>query len=401
VYRSKKIERIEEIHIEKIYINGASKKQKKYLDSIFNLKELKISNKEEIDYRIKKLINTGHFGKINYKYQENILTVNIIGHKKNEFRTSFRFDSDNKASLLFNLTFKDFAKRSNKTLFDLKLGNNQSLELINYYYTGFYKKVGIVSIFNVSNYDNLYEYNEDGKKVMSYDVKSATSNIYLGTTLADYDFVGLGAGYEMVNTKPDIDISVDELEYHYGYFAFYGIYDDRDKKFFTSSGSKIECNVMINKRFFQNDIDFVIGRLDMERAFSINDKLTFEPKLSTGFSSGDHMPSNKPISLGGVNNDFHKAIEFYGIDENQIGANNIISAKLDMNYEYKKDRYIILGYNMANISESRNEILEFENRISGLCVGFGAETPMGPLKLFFQNSNKNESKIYFSVGYTF
>lgn len=399
--KSKKLPVLNSVFIRNIEIKGIGEKQKKYVLKILDIKTPDFVEKKYIDEKIEKLLRSRFFGKVNYSLQNEILKINITTDKKNELRTSFRFDRETKASILFNLTLRNFSEKSNKTIMELKLGNNNSFELLNYYYTGFYKRMGIVSSLIAGEYNNIYSYNDDGDRIMGYDIKEINASTMLGYSFTQYDFLGIGYGHEIGEVNPVIKLDdYEKLDYNFGYIFLKGIYDNIDRRNFSKEGTESNLMYVLNRECFNNESNYSILKLNFKKVIPINKKISIENKIDMGVSFGDITILTDTISLGGTNEN-STTISFYGLKDNQIGSKNIICYKIGAQYEYRKNRYIVSNINYAIYDDELNEIFKDNNYVIGGSFGIGAITPMGPLELIWHKSNKNEGLFYFNIGYKF
>ncbi|NLK62713.1 MAG: patatin-like phospholipase family protein [Fusobacteria bacterium] len=399
--RDKKLIRKERVFVRNIVIHGLEEKNHKSIIKILDITTPNVVHKDFIDNKIEKLIKSRFFGKVTYSIDNEILNINITKDKRNELRASFRYDTDDKSSVLFNLTLRDFSEKSNKATLELKLGNENYFEIKNHYYTGFDRKFGVINILNVSEQNNVYIYDNKGKKEMSYDLQEIKYTALLGYSFKNHNFFGIGYSHQFGNIEPLIKISDYKKEnYHYGSLFFMGIHDSLDRKDFSKNGNYIDLNYVLKKISYNDDLDYSYMYFTGKKVKSITKRAVLNNEFDMGLNFGNKLLFIDKVSFGGLS-EYKTNIKFYGLNNSQISSKNIMVYKLGTQYEYKKNRYFLGYINYGIYNEKFSKILSNENRVIGGAIGYGADTLMGPIELLLHKSSKNDLEFYFSIGYNF
>ncbi len=236
-------------------------------------------------------------------------------------------------------------------------------------------------------------------------------NLYIDGTVATVLFssyiIGAQAGYNKVNNKYESGSKEFEPESKWDYYkskAFI-ISDSRDSSYFPKSGVK---NRLEYFKGGGDEADFYGPVFELQRFLGAGDRLNFEIFASGGKISGDAVPENEYLKIGGVRSNWKiNQFSFYGMNAMRRYTDEFYMAGINGRYRVATSLYLNLRYNVVTydsnqLSTSEEDIDVWDDRKHGVGVGIGWDTAVGPME-FILSSDVDTGGVLFLVfmGYDF
>ncbi|WP_422857990.1 patatin-like phospholipase family protein [Flagellimonas sp. S174] len=436
--RKQGIPAMDSLTINRLIIRGNDRYTRGYIKGKlrFNLAE-KIAF-EELKQGINNLSATGNFKAIRYELVSNGLGTDLIlklreKETKMFIKMAAHYDDLYKSAALINLTRKNFLMKDDVASFDFILGDHIRYNLEYYLDKGFYWSFGVNSRFTDfdeeidfglirSNFDVI---DDPNIREITLDVTDLTNQIYLQTVLREEFALTLGLEHKLLrystNTLNDL-IEQEGPEFFVpnssdrtffedsNYFSAYGSIklDTYDDKYFPTKGLFFDSDFhlyLFSSDFNNNFKEFSIGKAQLGVAFPIAKNLSLNLETSGGFKLGTSSVTSFDFVLGGYGNDLiNNFIPFFGYDFLSLPGNSFVKGFGRLDYEFAPKNHLMLTANFANIDDDLFRTGEWfsEPSFSGYGIGYGLESFLGPVQVFYSFSpESSENHIFFSVGYWF
>ena len=392
---------------------------------------------KKLQQGISNLSATGNFQTIRYELVSNELGVDLILNlKENPTKTFIRlgahYDDLYKSAAIINLTRKNFLLNDDVASLDFILGDNIRYNLQYYVDKGSYWSFGLRSRFDQfeeeinfelirSNFDV-----EDNINVgaINLNVTDFTNQIYLQTVLNEEFAVTLGAEHKFLKYSTrtlgqtqtnenalTLRSSEDRTFFEKStYFSTYGglVLDTYNDKYFPSQGLYFNGDFhfyLLSSDFRENFKEFSIAKARLGAAFPIGDKLSVNIESGGGFKLGTSGVTSFDFVLGGYgNNLINNFVPFFGYDFLSLPGNSYVKAYGRLDFEFIPKNHIMFAANFANVDDDLFRTGEWftEPTFSGYSLGYGLESFIGPMQVFYSWSPEiDSSNIFFSIGFWF
>ena len=391
---------------------------------------------EDLQNGIGNLVATGNFKTIRYqlvtrptgedlvlKLYENPVTTYL--------RVGAHYDQLYKSAAMLNITRKRLLTNDDTASFDLILGDNVRYNFEYYIDKGSYWSIGVSSRLNdfskdidydviLSNFDVVDDPNIN---TIELDVDDVTNQFYIQTNLREEFALRLGAEHKYLRyatetlnemDDPTFDASEDEpqpTEFEKShYFSTYGqlVLDTYDDRYYPSRGFYFNGDFhlyLLSSDFNENFKEFSIGKARMGAAFPILDNLSLLLETEGGFKLGTSPVASLDFVLGGYGakliNNF---VPFFGYDFLSLPGNSYVKGMVRIDMEIAPKNHIMVVGNYANVEDDIFRTGEWftEPDFTGYAIGYGMESFLGPLEVFYSWTPQNsDGTFFFSIGYWF
>ncbi|MGX1927812.1 patatin-like phospholipase family protein [Flagellimonas sp. 2504JD4-2] len=433
----KRIEPMDSLTINRLIIKGNDQYTRGYIKGKlrFNLAE-KIPF-EKLKQGINNLSATGNFKAIRYELVSNGLGTDLILKLKENptkmfIKMAAHYDDLYKSSALINLTKKNFLLKDDVASFDFILGDHIRYNMQYYLDKGFYWSFGINSRF--TDFDEEIDFglirsnfdapNDPNIREINLDVTDWTNQIYLQTVLREEFAFTLGAEHKLLRystrtlnqfeeeNEAALQISSSNRTFFddSNYFSAYGkiTLDTYDDKYFPTKGVFFDSDFhlyLFSSDFNDNFKEFSIGKAKLGGAFTLLDKLTLNLETEGGFKLGTSGVTSFDFVLGGFGNDFvNNFTPFMGYDFLSLPGNSYVKAYGRLDFEFATKNHFMFTANFANVDDDLFRTGDWftEPTFSGYGIGYGLESFLGPIQIYYSWSPETDnSNVFFSVGYWF
>lgn len=390
---------------------------------------------EKLKQGINNLAATGNFKAIRYELVSNGLGTDLILKLKENatkmyIKMSAHYDDLYKSAALLNITRKNLLLKDDVASFDFILGDHVRYNFQYYLDKGFYWSFGVNSNFN--DFDKEVDFglirsnfdvpDDPNISEINLDVTDLTNQVYLQTVLKEEFAFSIGLEHKLLRystrtlnnnigslaaVPPPTDRTFFENS---NYFSTYGKLklDTYDDKYFPTKGLYFDGDFhyyILSSDFNNNFKDFSITKARMGGAFTWLKNLTLNIETEGGFKLGTSNVSSFDFILGGFGSEpTHNFIPFFGYDFLSLPGNSFVKAYARLDYEFAPKNHALFTANVANVDDDLFRTGEWftEPNFSGYGIGYGFESFLGPLQIYYSWSpQRNESEVLFSIGYWF
>lgn len=416
--------------IKSIKIIGSTNYPRDYIRGKLQVQTKHKTSYQKLNEGLNNLSATDNFRSIHYQLipekegGNQLLLIVEDNPNKIEFRFSLHYDGLYKSGALVNLTRKSLFLKNDKTSLDLIIGDNFRYKFDYYVDKGNYWSIGFRSALNKFDQKIGFSYIADKIPDNNYNVNKIqlnyldiTNQFYLETFFLKAFRFGVGIEHKYTRLKTEtilVDTNIGNKTFTlleksnlfgpYGYLE----YDNYDKAYFPTNGLYFRGDMHFyalraGSSFNFNPFAVVKGKLGF--AFKPLSKLAVRLQAETGFRFGRSQNSALDFFLGGYGNHYVNNIEpFFGYDFLAKSGNSYNKSSVQLDYLILPKNHLMFGYNIANIGDDlykNGEIFEGPD-YTGFSLGYGLESFLGPLEVFYSFSPETRrSHWFFSLGFWF
>ncbi len=418
------------LQIRSIEINGIENYKRSYVRG-----KIRVPTSGKISYQslnngLDNLSATDNYDWIGYQLnpmgeEVDELELNVVeSQSKTKLRFGLHYDQLYKSAALVNLTHKNFLSKNDHVSMDVIIGDNFRYRFDYFIDKGNYWSFGMRSRLTQFK-DNVdfgflaEDFFDEAQRInkIQLDYTDLTNQIYLETLFLRSIRFGIGFEHKYTKLRTETILLEGEqagnytvLERSHGFGPFgYMEYDGYDNRYFPSRGIYFRGDFNSYLFALNETFDFkqnAILKGNVGYAFSPFQRLDFRMSASMGVQMGHSDMKALDFSLGGYGNNYVNNIEpFFGYDFNSAIGNSFIKALAQLDYHLFPKHHLMLGYNIANIGDNLfkdGKIFEAPE-FSGTSIGYGVETFLGPLELYYSFSPEKVSRgqWFVSLGFWF
>lgn len=395
-----------------VEFDGLTKFESRTLLSKIHLKAGKYVTKASLDKAMSKIQATGAFNAVYYSLYGEQEPYRLVFHCErgpvNQVSFGFRMDSQEWASLLFNVGLNTHRLMGSKLEIDAKLGQNRSvganwaldipyLPTLNFEFDGSYHKGDIMN--NSGLYNCAYR---------SYDAKVYFSNIRW--TSVDFQigamdrYASMPQGWVMSKgtTLPD-----PEKDNYLSLFANAVVYT-MDSKYYPSHGMELSGGyeyIFKTLEGLQGLQPASIISFKYRQVIPFGEKFAIIPSIYARSIGTDKTYSSLANFIGGdvPGRMISQQIPFVGFNEAYIAFNHAAVLNIDLRFNPFRNFYLSAqgGY-LKDAKTLKEEILDFRPSFWGAGLELGYNTIIGPVKANVKwSSLTREFQFYTSLGFDF
>jgi NTE family protein len=392
------------IIISEISVEGIKRVSAELLKGKMQINVLDKVTPKDISNAIDRLYSSLYFEKVGYELQETgkntvKLIIRVKENSEGFLRFGLHYDSNSKASILLNTTFRNLLLDGSKIAVNTALGENP------YFQAEFFKNNGWKPGFGVSfqsSRTGAYYY-RDTRRISSLNFYETKFQIYTQSVFRNSYALGGGIEFENSLIKPVIDpvSTIPESRYelinYYGYFQM----DSYDNLFYPTRGTKINSGVRLITGEGITPVEFLHARIS--KAYELSDRFTLINHIYGGVVNGDSIPSQYQFFSGGSPETFRVGVmPFAGLDYMEIASRNILSMKLDLQVRFFERIYLTGTVNGGNFKNNFKELFTVNNIMGGYGLTAGYNSVAGPLELSISRSaNHGGYEVFLRIGYWF
>lgn len=430
----KPIQAMDSLTINRMIIEGNDRYTRGYIKGKlrFNLAD-KISF-EDLKQGINNLSATGNFKAIRYDLVSNGLGTDLILKLKENptkmfLKMSAHYDDLYKSAALINLTKKNFLMKDDVASFDFILGDNIRYNMQYYLDKGYYWSFGINS--RLTDFDSEIDFSlirgnfnvpdDPNIQRINIDVTDLTNQIYLQTVLQEEFAFTLGAEHKLLRYstrtlgQQSMEASFSESNSrttfeNSNYFSAFSkiTLDTYDDKYFPTKGLLFDSDIhlyLLSSDYNENFKEFAVAKARLGTVVPLYHNLSLNVETEGGVKLGTSEVTSFDFILGGFGNDFvNNFTSFFGYDFLSLPGNSYIKAYGRLDYRFAPKNHILFTANFANVADDLFRTGDWfqEPTFSGYGIGYGFESFLGPVQIYYSWSPEiNSSNVFFSVGYWF
>ena len=419
----------EDLYIKQVVIEGNQQYTAAYILGKLKLKTPAIVSYSSFVEGVNNLSATGNFDDIDYRFvkdQFNHYTVSfkvIESKSKMVLRLGAHYDPLFDTGVLLNVTRKQFLTNNDIASLDVIVGDNLRYNFNYYIDKGFYWSLGFNSSYdffdkNVSTDFVANDLNNTSRfpvNKIDFQYSDFTNQLY-GETLFNRVFL-LGAGVEhkflryiseTIGTDVDnVPRTIFDATNYYSAFGYIK-YDTYDNIFFPKKGVVFQADThlyLFSQGSNSNFEPFTILKAKVGYAQTIFKKLTSVFTAETGFKIGSSSTTSLDFMLGGYGfKQVNNILPFYGYEALSLRGDTYLKSSITLDYEIIKNHHLSLFTNIANVDDALFQKDDWLKAIpyTGVGVGYGLNTFLGPLELKYAYSKEREvGELYVRLGFKF
>ena len=419
----------EDLYIKQVVIEGNQQYTAAYILGKLKLKTPAIVSYSSFVEGVNNLSATGNFDDIDYRFvkdQFNHYTVSfkvIESKSKMVLRLGAHYDPLFDTGVLLNVTRKQFLTNNDIASLDVIVGDNLRYNFNYYIDKGFYWSLGFNSSYDFFDKNVSTDFvandlnNTSGFPVNKIDFQySDFTNQLYGETLFNRVFL-LGAGVEhkflryiseTIGTDVDnVPRTIFDATNYYSAFGYIK-YDTYDNIFFPKKGVVFQADThlyLFSQGSNSNFEPFTILKAKVGYAQTFFKKLTSVFTAETGFKIGSSSTTSLDFMLGGYGfKQVNNILPFYGYEALSLRGDTYLKSSITLDYEIIKNHHLSLFTNIANVDDALFQKDDWLKAIpyTGVGVGYGLNTFLGPLELKYAYSKEREvGELYVRLGFKF
>jgi NTE family protein len=415
-------------YIDKVQIEGSQRYTRSYV-----LGKLKLQTPSEITFEqfnegINNLAATGNYKTIDYqliKKEDDIYDIAFLlteSENKLQLRLSAHYDNLYKTAFLANVTRKRLFTNNDIASLDIIVGDNLRYKANYYIDKGYYWSIGLSSEYNFFDKDVPVSFLASEKleetptlNVIEIEYSDYSNKLYFETIFKRNFLIGIGAEHKHIkylskNIGVDKNRNLQTIFENTNYYNALGylVFDSLDDTYFPKEGVIFQGDFKLylfaqgrNKDFES----FSIAKSRFGYAHSITNKLSFFFNTEGGFKVGGNDTASFDFFLGGFGyKSINNILPFYGYDSLSIRGDTYLKTSLSFDWEFAKKNHLSAFGNIANVGEDLFSNAQWIDGIdySGYGLGYGLETPLGPLEVKYSYSpERDATEWYVSAGFWF
>jgi len=388
-WERKKLPEKEHIEIKEVILTGNKNLQKEKILAFSGKGIPEVYSQEEINLWMEKLKALSIVNRVFYKIEDEKLVVEVQEKEAGHLRTGLNYSSDFGAALGVSANLRSYGFLDNNYLLRGEASKYPKLELRTF--TGYRLKeteyVGSLGVGFTTFPLFIYDKNDE---VGEYNNYNLYINGTVGTILFNSYLIAGQIGYNTVNNKYESGTKALEPESNWDYYKgrIVVISDSRDSSYFPNKGVKNRFEYF---KGGSGDADFYGPVFEVQRYLDMGYQMNFEFFASGGKISGDEVPENEYLKIGGVRSNSNiNQFSFYGMNAMRKYTDEFYMAGANIRYKVNNSIYLNLRYNVVTydsnrLSTSEENIEAWDDRKHGVGFGIGWDTVVGPMEFIISN----------------
>lgn len=412
--------------VKKIEIKGLHNVSRQFVLRKMNLEIPGIITVEDLQEAIDRVYGSQFFEKILYhpveEYDGTVLIINAEEKDYDLLRIAGRYDSDYKASLLINTTFKNYLIKGSKLSFDFILGEFTRFKM-NYTIHSALRtptvenwinapwKLALLPDFSLTADYNNFEFFKytNGIQSVVYNFSQARFELKSTNNITNSTSLSIGASFDLSSIKAKIG-SIESQSPSYSYFLNMHStlkIDTRDNFAFPTRGFNLLVRAELledigNRSDHLAETPRVLFRY--ASALSLGKKFALIPKIMAGHVFRDTIAPDYMLYCGGnlyspVNDG---VFPFSGLRRFECQGTTAAVAALNLRYQFITHHYVSIVLNVGESDYSLESIINPDNYFKGAGISYGYDSMIGPLELSIMGSDVHKGVLaYFNLGFWF
>ncbi|MGL5056351.1 MAG: patatin-like phospholipase family protein [Fusobacteriaceae bacterium] len=404
---------LEKISIEQIQFKNEnlSVELRETIKELFKDYKNKELIKEDFDKFFQRINNLDYIEKVYYTFSENrkFLILDIDEKPANTLGMGVNYRSDYGTIFNVNTNILKFGKTGSLTNAGLNFGDYFGAEISNFSYYGLSNKIGIISALSYNEHPFILY--QKGKKLAKYTEKELSLKFGISSQIRDQ--ILLVYGLNIHKTELELETGSKNMERYndktiFGDGFFKLAYDNLNDSMFPTKGGKLDLHYIWGGAVFsyEKPVNFYGPIYSGKQNFYLTEKISMFSEVSGGAISGDSVPLNKYIKLGGFYNNLKKTeLAFSGYHFQEKMTSGAIIFQTGIQYKILDNFYFTGKYNLGSFSEkgidesSINRQL-WKDFVNGYEFSLGYKTIFGPINLSISKNDDMKEWLYqLNIGY--
>lgn len=356
-----------------------------------------VATRREVNLAVDRLFSLGHFDAVTYRLEPLVDGYRIIFEfqekQHDQFRAGMRYDSRDKASLIFNGTFRNRFLNSSTFRLTSRLGQYSYLDGQLTYTIGTHPRLGM-SVRSGFSRQQMDQYRGKVNTGTAQTDRWGTE-IWVGPLISSYLQSGLGYHYDIYETRAvagAIRQPQTRLRDSHGPFAFVTL-DTANDAYFPTNGQ-----YLVIRTDWGNPMN---GARRYERYEAVwrnhipfSEHITAHLNFMGGFATGQ-LPTYRAFYLGDLN-------QVVGFRRDEINGTSYRMAQLALQMEIVRKQFLTLRVNAVGADGFWEAPASRIQTRFGWGISYGLNTVIGPLELTVMgNADRFMPLAWVSVGFQF
>ncbi len=389
---------IESVVVDEIRVTGLEEISEDRVLRDFNLPTGEPLMPEDIEEGIDRLYATPFFERITYRLthdeDKNVLVLNVVEAHHDEFNFGLRYDTRRRASLQFNLAFRNLMMESSSARLTLMLGEKISFDARYFNYPEIGEldtRYGAQTRLNYTRHSTDIFIDQDRDSNVSTD--AFFGELMIGPLFSNVALLSTGFRSEYFYQTS----AIGDFEFPEGWSLFFSLFGDiwidtLNRSFFPEYGQSFQYRSDVSLPGIGNTLAFSRHELKWRGYYRLADRWTAGHHIRTGQSYGEDLPLHHQLRA-----------EHYpdapGFILHQLPGRAFATGHGLLQFEPWNDRFLTVRAGVSNSFDHLTNILEDEPLYLGWALEAGTRTLVGPAKVAVTGSKLNPFLFEVKIGF--
>ncbi len=402
---------LDSLEVGYIFFNGITSLNENNLRRMLRFKEFSTISMETLTEALDRMKGTGSFSSLTYSLLEEEDHFNLVFDCRERSRSAvsvgIRFDTRDIASGYLNGIFAPRDLKGGMLEVTGRLSTNPYINAGIFYQDAWLGRFGLSYTYRYGNVD-MYT-NSD---TTSYNIRFHQNR--LNVDVANFYYrnfnIYLGARYENFRSPRMITIQESAAnrtrvkENLISYRA--GVrYDSYDNAYYPSKGVQFNAEYALytdDFAQFREGMPFSAFSASLYIAVPATDRLTIVPALYGRFLYGEEFAFFTQNFTGGTYSGHYleHQLPFYGFQPTEVVDNKFLATCVEVRYRLGQSHYLWVKGNVARISHSTLELIEWSKGMYmlGAAAGYSFDSPLGPIDVLVEYGLHPGAKFGFYIN---
>lgn len=413
------------IVVQKIKVRGIDPKYHNFVRARLGIEPYKPFHVSQLEEGINRVYGSRYFYRVYYVFEDNkrgdkALVIYGEGKPTGFLGASVHYDSEKRAALLLNTTFRDLLIPSSRLSLTANLSESPGFQVDFFKYFGKRRRYTIGTQFNSDAFDVPVYTNGDLSRLYKYNYTSY--EVYSRYALTNDSRVSVGGLLERTSMKPKVHNTIDFEKWLIKNKQLYASFElnTTNQRYFPNRGLDITLRYEYNfdlkyditledtaSNFSSDMFNKTFGSLKLHLDYyqPILEPLTLHVYSHAGLTFGENFTLVKQYMAGGIFTAYSYLIPFTGFNELEYTALQILSGGTGLQYEIFTDIFVEPRVNILlsadYLEDFVNTSLE-ERFVLGYGLQIGYSSLVGPVLVSVSsNTYNNKARAFFNLGYRF
>ena len=352
---------------------------------------------EILDQAVSRIYSSHFFEQVSYKLEPTAegsrLTIKIDERSTAMFRFGLRYDNWDDATLLLNTSFRNLTGHGSALTIDLKLAGRKALDVIYFVHSGLRSGIG-VRIHSYAGERPLDQFSSSAREAR-FNVRTIGSELLVGTIFSTSHSVGLGWRGDIVRMTPTIappafKASSYRLSTLFASFEM----DTFDRATFPRSGHAVHFIAEYASQATGSSHRFKRFAFDGMSYLALTSDVSIFGRMQLGTLSTAETLTFKEFFLGGIDS-------FPGLRPDEKSGTNLQAITVGGRVKIGRGKFAKIQWGIGNTFDTWQTDFLNQPWQSGLSLGLGARTPLGPIELNVAKGLHRDLVSYVNLGFKF
>jgi len=359
---------------------------------------------EMIDEKISRLYSSQYIEQVTYRIKPDTLYyynlhVNIKENQSNDFKVGLRYESETKASILFEASFQNLFHDGSINKLESRLGDQLMFGADYIYYGALGSR--FAALTSLQYHTENVDWFVDNERVSRFENHVIRGEVSVGNYFSTQHLFALGIRKDFNYYRNEINPQQVE-PVNDGYHAFFAKYryDFLNRKSYPSNGHKVQAQFFYSDPMVYSPLQFYSLQFYWNGYYHLSSKLSLTNSLLAGYSYGNELPWGYWYTPNRYYQDIGY-LRFGGIDRYEVSTPHIQMASLGIQAEPFYHRFINIDLYAGRFLDEWNLNPKIDDIDYGASLSLGALTIVGPIKVIFSTGTVNSFQAELQIGYQF